>query len=57
MASDRASQDSRDSPNSGDCEADPKDVSFPVHLTTEDAACEGDDGYLGETEGDYQKNS
>lgn len=57
MASDRARQDSRDSPNSGDCEADPKDVSFPVHLTTENAACKGDDGYLGETEGDYQKNS
>ena len=53
MASDRADHDSHDSPNSGESEADSKDALFPVHLTTEDAACERDDGYLGEAEGGY----
>jgi hypothetical protein len=53
MASDRADQDSHDSPKSGESEADSKNVLFPVHLTTEDAAYERDDGYLGEAEGAY----
>ena len=53
MASDRADHDSHDSPNSGESEADSKDALFPVHLTTEDAACKRNDRYLGETEGGY----